>query len=414
MAGLEDLVPDVLYILLLKAPSIHTLWGYIRASPRMYDVFRTYRDLILSTVITRDIGHEILGEAQSALDSSRFEAQGLLKSEAMEWISDHKDILIGLASLPLPSLGSETLPLRRVHQDVKFFAELYVQERFHILGGVKPTRTSGVFNLDILSDTEKTRIYRAIYRYAIYGDLFRFDYDRHIGHKRVKVEFPSAYDQNLLFLCQFPAWQVEELSCINDFIQDKTLEKWEELESDFFDKIKNDPACWDVDRNPYDSRWELDFFGSSAKSAYHKEWQKYSATLSLPQLREVFSATGDHLLQVIRKNTRSATNDFLTEALDADPYHDSEEYDAYLEALNSGVKVQFQEDNIEEPNEAWLWAHQYRPCDFVESAFHFPIGEGLRRFGYVFWDSKRLHDTNILDQKLVLHVLPQRAYFVSH
>jgi len=365
--------------------------------------FRNHQDIILSTVVTCEIGHGILGDAQSALDSSRFEARGLMKSQAKEWISDHKDISNGLPSQSIPSLGSETLSLWRIHQDVKFFAELYVQEHLHMLGGVQSTKAPGELNLDLLSAAEKTRIYRAIYRYAMYGDLFHFDCDRHIGSKRGKIEFPRSYDQSLLFLCLFPAWQVEELSCINDFIQDKILEKWEEIDNEFFNKIKDDAASWDVHRNPYDSRWVLDFFGTSAKSAYHKDWQRYSATLSLSQLREVFSATGDNLLQVTRENTISATNDFLTEALNEDPYHESDEYEAYLEALDSGVKVQFQGDDIEKPNEAWLWAHQYKPCDYVESALLFPIGEGLRRCGYVFWDSRRLHDSSILDQELVLY-----------
>jgi hypothetical protein len=81
------------------------------------------------------------------------------------------------------------------------------------------------------SNTEKMRIYRSIYRYVIYGNLFYLD------HRRpgvVKVYLPSGQNQSHSFLTLFPAWQGEELSCVNDFIQDKILEKWQEVEDNFY------------------------------------------------------------------------------------------------------------------------------------------------------------------------------------
>jgi len=71
-------------------------------------------------------------------------------------------------------------------------------------------------------------------------------------------------------------------------------------------------------------------------------------------------------------------------------------------ALASGVKVQFYRDDINRANEAWLWSHNYQPCElYVQNTSMFPIGQGLRRFGYVFWDSSRLQTSGLLQRELV-------------
>jgi len=99
------------------------------------------------------------------------------------------------------------------------------------------------------------------------------------------------------------------------------------------------------------------------------------------------------------------TNDFLTEALNEEPYDSAfftPKLKGYEQAIASGVKMQFQRDSIRSPNHAWLWAHGYQPCElYVEASRGFPVGEGLRRFGYVFWDSKRLQASKILEKELV-------------
>lgn len=403
MVGLEDLVPDVLYVLLLKAPNMHILWCYIRASPRMYQVFRDHRDLILSTAITREIGTEMLNQALSALDSSYFESRGLRKPQAVEWIKKHQDSLTMSSNSPTNLPISTILPLWQMHRDVEFLTNLYVETTLSKLEGKQSTTGTVTTRLDELSNTERMRIYRAIYRYAIYGNLFHFDQERHT--KRSQAQLASAHDQSHMFLSLFPAWQVEELSCINDFMHDQILEKWQEMEDHFYDSLKDTPSSWDLDKKPYWSRWEDDFFSHAYKRSWYETWQRYFATLSLTQLRDYFAAHGESLMQMTQKYAGRWPNDFLTGALDESPYHSSmytQEFEAHEEALTNGVKIQFERDDIGKPNEGWLWAHDYLSCElYVDSTFDFPIGKGLRRFGYVFWDSKRLRDARILQNPSV-------------
>jgi len=154
MAGLEDLVPDVLYVLLLRAPSMQTLWVYIRASPNMYEVFRNRRDIILSTIGSHEIGPGILGVDQSALDSSRSDSWGLLEPRASDWIMNHQAAMTGSPVKLGISRGLKALPLWRTHRDVNFFADLLVRGRLHIPEGTDSVGQVGRLGLDGISETE--------------------------------------------------------------------------------------------------------------------------------------------------------------------------------------------------------------------------------------------------------------------
>ena len=76
-------------------------------------------------------------------------------------------------------------------------------------------------DVEDISYTKRTRIYRGIYRLMIYGNLFRYD-QTISGHNR--ADWFDTLDQSHPFLRPFPAWQVEELSCVNYFIYDKITE----------------------------------------------------------------------------------------------------------------------------------------------------------------------------------------------
>ena len=128
-ACLDDLVPDVLYLILVNTFSVQMLWNFIRSSPRILEVFCTHRDTILSIAIAREVGNELLGNAHCALQTSRFVHRGgLSKLEVQEWITTYRADLENQAShSSIPSI-SDALPLWRIHRDVKFLANIYVRE----------------------------------------------------------------------------------------------------------------------------------------------------------------------------------------------------------------------------------------------------------------------------------------------
>jgi hypothetical protein len=68
------------------------------------------------------------------------------------------------------------------------------------------------------------------------------------------------------------------------------------------------------------------------------------------------------LQRVVRKNAHHYRRDALTEALDEIPYHAtfiSPENEVSEESLECGVKVLFDKDAIDQPNEGWFRAQRY-------------------------------------------------------
>lgn len=113
------------------------------------------------------------------------------------------------------------LTLWKMHQDVKFLANMFVNERLPILNQMRLTVEREIpisqdkINLENLSNLERMKIFRSIYRYTIYGDLFYVDQSKTRAERK---DIALAQDQSHSFLNMFPTWEVEELSCINDMI----------------------------------------------------------------------------------------------------------------------------------------------------------------------------------------------------
>jgi hypothetical protein len=124
------------------------------------------------------------------------------------------------------------------------------------------TQGGRCYDLEDLSDTEKSRLFRGFYKFMIYGNLFFYD------NKRKVKDAMHAYEQCENFLCLFPSWQVEELSCINDFVTEKVLEKWQEVEENAYNAlIAADPSTWELEKLSWHSRWEFDSFRHPKKSS---------------------------------------------------------------------------------------------------------------------------------------------------
>jgi hypothetical protein len=127
--------------------------------------------------------------------------------------------------------------------------------------------------------------------------------------------------------------------------------------------------------------------------------------LTLRDIRGMFTIQDEELLHLVQTHVYRLPRDFLWQALNEEPYDSAFgtlRFEEHEQAIASGIKMRFLGDYIQSLNHAWLWAHSYQPCElYVKASRQFANGEGLRRFGYVFWDSDRLHASGILQQELV-------------
>jgi hypothetical protein len=129
-------------------------------------------------------------------------------------------------------------------------------------------------------------------------------------------------------------------------VTDKILEKWQEVEENGYNAlITADPSTWDFDKPLYNSRWEFDFFSTSEKLQWREPHHRYFATLKLPTLVSLFTAQDDQLLQIVKDNCDCKwPYDFLSEALDQDPYYSQliePKKDEHQQKVSAGVKIQF-------------------------------------------------------------------------
>ena len=302
------------------------------------------------------------------------------------------------------------LPLWALHKEMKFIANLYVQETLPIMNHYatehSPSPTTGKADphtLDDLSSIEKDRILRAIYRFVIFGNLFA----------RPSAEW---YSEELCehFLCRFPAWQVEELSCVNDFMTDRIRQKWQEMEDNEFNRLATgDPQLWEIEPrpDPWNCRWDADFYSSETKGLCFEEKQAFLTSLPIEVLTALFQAEGGVLEELVRgwaEEWRGGDGPFLIEALDCDPRYLP--VDPGVEVLRCDAKVEAWDDrsmslvdrekpdNVMSANIGWYWTHDWQPFElYVNSTSNAWGGEGddedsegFRRLGYVFWDRWRL------------------------
>jgi hypothetical protein len=147
-----------------------------------------------------------------------------------------------------------------MHRDVQFFTNLCVRERLYLvacgLGDLEKSvaESKPDCTLESISYTERIRLYRILIDMQLTATCFSMT----AQSRRKKRSGPiSSCEQFHIFLCRLPAWQFEELSFENDYINDKILQKWQETEDNLYAAlITDDMSDWEVDQKPSESRWE--------------------------------------------------------------------------------------------------------------------------------------------------------------
>jgi len=400
MDPFQKLDQDVVFQLLSEAPNAETILSCITASPFIFRVFQEFKERLLRRLVAQEDLEGVLGIAQANLESSRLQQRGIPKKQALKWMSEH-DALLKNVSLPLDQISMNAfVQMARIHQDIKYFAGQFIYKRIPWLDTTDPVTSLNERYVEI-SRVEMMRLYRAIHRYAIHGNLFAYEDTRTIA----KANRLCPQDQASWFLCRFTAWEVEEVACINDFMADIINKKWNEVRPHDF-HYRTSP-------NPHMSHWELVHGPFNCP----RRWLKaHFAALALPAFREFASESGPSLQAQVRAILDAAPSpaqlacvpnncthflDSLADALRQFPYplNAARAEDQMLNfwgAQRDGLRVRFQRDTLDLPNSAWVWTNGFRPCDVYINplwrctASNLEIVSGLRRCGYVFWDVQRL------------------------
>ncbi|KAI7767376.1 hypothetical protein LZL87_010704 [Fusarium oxysporum] len=245
----ERLPLDILHHVLLAIGSISDLSALIRASPVIYRYY---------------------------LQRPTFRLYHCLKCEFRLGIVDACSVHLSNAADFRPS---------RTKENVLQFLETYdVQRREHyktksILLDKNQIIPAITFHAKILSTTETSRILRAFYRYQLFYNLFGVDVQsKHgIGTGEEKLEE---------YLDKFQPCEIEEILCVNAFIEDKYSQVLDEVTWDFHP----DNPKWDAERTD----------PSIPEGAYNIEWldnvyRVGMSSLGFTALSSIFEAR-DHSL----------------------------------------------------------------------------------------------------------------------
>ena len=92
-----------------------------------------------------------------------------------------------------------------------------------------------------LSNTEETRIVRALYRFQLYCNLFG------VGRSKNHTKWLDFYPDSImrLFLNVFEPWEVEEIACIHNFAKWEVDRFFERISLDVYSNSKLDIAAND-------------------------------------------------------------------------------------------------------------------------------------------------------------------------
>ena len=414
---LDGLPPEIQVLILLQIATIQDLRSLIYASAQYYGAFKVTREKVMSAVLHRTVLPSALSNALSTVKIiACHKSRNRDKEQVLDFINTFKEDRTTddtTKTIPL----SLSLPLCQLHRSVEYFvhdcSKLWLPLLHARSLAMKPNLDSTtVDNLEIapLSLSEEARLQRALYNFEFYCQIF------HSTELSIEDPLFKAIDQSHIFLAELPPWQVEELACICDYFHCRLRDIFDRVEDDFvklviadgfenvsppdsydifYDKPSRSSVASDDGFDNYDNpdRFsDTDSFFAGTNKSLQEEYIEYIMSFGLPFLNQLLEAGSRERSKLVLENAVSHV-EFLSRALKEVPSENSEIYKQEESAFLCGIRLDFSNDSPEGRNEAWLWAHDFRPWPGYNDGEQ----EHLRRWGYVFWDSARLRD-GILNQ----------------
>lgn len=233
---LEALPPELRLRLLLSMPDLQTLCSLVHASPTLHAQYRHGRDRVLRALI----GRELDGFLIDAYATQMSRPHELGSPRTNEKITEFTDTYGNWLSAPesSPDLNSvEPERLRSMsafylsvaqplaHQYFQWALGNFIPAILDFVAQTNPKPTAEALGINDLNPqrSELIRVFRAIYRYETYYNLFGCN-----EGKREGAPFTSDWTNHLL-LYRFEPWEAEALACFHTFIYDKYGEILERL-----------------------------------------------------------------------------------------------------------------------------------------------------------------------------------------
>lgn len=234
LSPLEILPVEIHGMIFLELPTLQDLRSLVRASPRLHASYVHSRSVLLGRFLNLFLGH-VWFDAHYCHISRAAEFQKK-RTSTLIWdsFSEYQQRLASPSTLFI-----QQQPLEDVVAMVRFHAEVIepIAQKYAAwaLAAIHPTRDATHPSMTP-STTEMLRIYRGLYRLQIYCNLCGYVPRRSYSTRGLG----SPLDSTVL-LSHFPAWQVEEILCVQDFVKEKYDRVFHKVAWDL-DEVNN-PEC---------------------------------------------------------------------------------------------------------------------------------------------------------------------------
>ncbi|KAL9114051.1 MAG: hypothetical protein Q9227_001823 [Pyrenula ochraceoflavens] len=401
-ASFKQMPPELIAWIMRSVSLPEDLFAFILTCRRMNQIFNNQKSSMLSSVVQNAIHPYALADAINAVRCSKIsklvdsstdtESTKLTITHFCQTYAKKENCIVHQGRIDEPTATA----LCRLYSGVHFFLSDFTASALESLRASTSAQIETAHNFgskSVLSSTERGRLQRAFFRFEIFRRLFRQPL-----HRDDSTPFPDGKEQAELFLSHFPAWEIEELACIHQYLQGAIEKEFDKIEDELVERLElfaypgssfysNNPGTWLETKN-------FEWFGFGFLSEYEK--QIHHADYA----REFFFSRG---LQFMKRFIESDEKDRLTIVMSVPPWL---KFEAFLQealtadissskrpscAVHKGEKQAFQGDTLEKQNHGWLWANGYEPT----AEYYLHQDWDLRRLGYVFWDNERLEESGI-------------------
>jgi len=385
-ASLQGLPFELKVAVLKSLPGILALKSLVLASKEYFIVYHQAQNLILSSILQAELRPAVLCEAISVRKARDFPPKD--KESVVRFLNDYK---IGRSSQP----GIEALDLASLvsMSKMQYLVETAAERYSASIITTNPRTGQPDDFPGPLSKNEKRRLYRAFYRLELFCLVFtRFNrHNKQIQGLPLNEADQLSYYANRMariFLGLFSPWQVEEMTCIRNWMIEyyarALTRRKEEIDALHHKHCGSELEPW----SPIQYRrmgYESDF--RSHPLFQHKRNDEAAERLLSLGLNFFHKATRkfhiDPNVKIDLHPDLGVKQGFLTDTLYE--YRDQQHYSRTLQ-------TRFASDESG-PSAGWDWCRAIRE----NRAHHHWHVEELRGIGYVMWDRERLLGWEILD-----------------
>ena len=416
--SLSSLPSELLCLVLENVDSARDFSSLVRSCSYIYSMFVQQKEILLSKHLRRVWDSEDLErDARVALRASEY------PFTIQDSSSDYQvDMLYFLEEAQYANFHNQRIPLSMSSGlwKLQLVNELFLEDfsrrsishiRQDFAGTANEYPEPPLSGPYFLSSTEFLRLQRAFYRYNTCQSIYRAH-----GYSNFR-EGPTAFALPL-FLESFQPFEVEEITCVHEYILGRLSDTVEDIEDEFVSRVldsevilaNNKFSREQGDPEPplkkliraLEPKDDLDsHHRGSSKSVFDKDGQYgFFSVDSKHRQGEYIKTLACHGTAFVNMfmsssftNKLSLINSICTSSLR--PYFHKLLEDISQPVLASLWNIEiFDGDSSDSPNRGWHLVMSNRPLH----RHGLPGSQNLRTWGYVFWDQQRLANTFLLPE----------------